>query len=159
MVATVLVGTDGTPRAQIAVERATALAASVQASLIVLSVTQPPVITTRLGPLGINAIVASVRRRREDAEAAACAGAQTEACGVHATPLVCTGDPAREIIAVADEVRRHDRRRRPRPQPRRSLRPRQRPSRHRPARQTARRPSSRVPLPRTRDLGEVTPSG
>jgi len=105
MVATVLVGTDGSPRAQIAVERATALAASVQARLIVLSVVQPPLITTRLGPLGSNAIVASLRRRREGAEAAARAGAHTaEACGVHATPLVRTGDPARQIIAVADEV-------------------------------------------------------
>jgi nucleotide-binding universal stress UspA family protein len=102
---TVLVGTDGTPRAQIAVDRAAALAASTQASLIVLSVVQAPAITTPMGPRGIDAVTAVHRQCRHDAEQALHVRAlAAEALGVHTTSLVRTGDPAQQIIAVADEM-------------------------------------------------------
>src|SRR5262245_22622475 len=102
---TVLVGTDGSARAQVAVDRAAALAASVHAQLIVLSVVQPPVVTVPLGPLGVDAIVAVGHRRRDEAEQAVRAAAlAAAACGVDTTSLVRIGDPARQIIAAADEA-------------------------------------------------------
>ena len=67
------VGTDGTPRAQIAVGRAAALAASTQARLIVLSVVETQAIAT---PIGSRASTLSRRpiERRHDADQAVVAG-------------------------------------------------------------------------------------
>src|SRR4029453_6514956 len=96
---TVLVGTDGMPRAQIAVDRAAALAAGRGASLIVLPVVETPAITTPLGPRGIDAVTAVHRQRRHDADRAVLAGVLSgEALGVHTTPVIRTGDPAQQII-------------------------------------------------------------
>jgi nucleotide-binding universal stress UspA family protein len=102
---TILVGTDGTARAEIAVDRAAALAASTKARLVVLSVVQPPAITSPLGPRGIDAVVALDRERRQAAELAVRTGYLTaKSHGVEATLIVRTGDPAQQIIAVADET-------------------------------------------------------
>jgi nucleotide-binding universal stress UspA family protein len=102
---TVLVATDGSVRAQIAVERAAALAANLHATLITVSVVQAPVVSVSIGALGVDALTALAHQRRQTADRAVRAAAATAGSyGVVTTPVVRSGDPAQQTIAVADEI-------------------------------------------------------
>jgi hypothetical protein len=99
---TALVGTNGTPRAQIAVDRAATLAARTGAKLIVVSVVEAPAITTPIGRRGIEIITAVHRQRHCDTERAVLAGVHSgDALGVHTTAVIRSGDPVPTTLARA----------------------------------------------------------
>jgi nucleotide-binding universal stress UspA family protein len=105
MFGSILVATDGSPTAELALERAVALASRLGAALHAVSVVPDlDVAAASTGPGG--AALAQVHQRHEEGAAAALARAETMA-GEQAVP--CTahleqGNPAACIVAVADRL-------------------------------------------------------
>jgi nucleotide-binding universal stress UspA family protein len=98
----ILIATDGSPEARMAVELGIEIASDHEASVVLVQVI-PPVRTTEFNPgVRIQAIPAELRLRRAVAlhDAAQLAGEH----GVQSTFEVLTGDPADEIVAYADSI-------------------------------------------------------
>jgi nucleotide-binding universal stress UspA family protein len=98
----ILIATDGSPEARMAVELGIEIASDHEASVVLVQVI-PPVRTTEFNPgVRIQAIPAELRLRRAVAlhDAAQLAGEH----GVESTFEVLTGDPADEIVAYADSI-------------------------------------------------------
>jgi nucleotide-binding universal stress UspA family protein len=101
----IVVGTDGSTRAEVAVRHAVGLASRIGAALDVVVVISAPRPTAAIGAAGAAALDASMRERREFAErAASAAAAMAGGAGVDVTTHVVEGAPAERLAELADRV-------------------------------------------------------
>jgi nucleotide-binding universal stress UspA family protein len=103
-VASIVAGTDGSPSAQCAVEKAGELAAALDATVHVVTSYAAPTASWMAAAGGVaadeSALENAARSHAEEIVSRTQLG--LSACGIRARPHVCCGDPADALIAISD---------------------------------------------------------